>query len=219
MKVVIIGAGGHGREVLEILRSAPQDEPTPIVEGFVDDNPAIHGLSIDGAPVLGDWSWFDHRGRADIRVICAIGNPAVAHRLIQKARERGLVFANAISPTAHISSLAELGHGVVVFPNVSIGPGVRINNFATLNVASTISHDSWIGEYANINPGAHIAGNVTIGAGCYIGMGANIIQDIRIGAWSKIGAGAVVISDIPEQVTAVGVPATIVAPLPPTTRF
>jgi UDP-perosamine 4-acetyltransferase len=160
--------------------------------------------------VLGDWTWFEGVDRKDIAVVSAVGSPRICRRLVERAREMGLSFANAISPLAHISSFARLGEGVTVFPNVIINTGAFVESYSILNVASTVSHDAQIGRYSNINPGVHLAGNVQIGEGCYIGMGANVIQGRAVGAWSVVGAGAAVVRDLPDNVTAVGVPAKII---------
>jgi sugar O-acyltransferase (sialic acid O-acetyltransferase NeuD family) len=205
-QVVIIGAGGHGREVADILRARAETD----VIGFVDDNREIHGNDVDGLRVLGDWSWFEGLDRSEIAVVCAVGSPEWCRRLTGRAESLGLSFTNAISPLAHISSFARLGDGVTVFPHAVINTGAVVESYSILNIGATVSHDTKIGRYSNINPGAHLAGNVTVGEGCYIGMGANVIQGRSIGAWSVVGAGAVVTRDIPPRVTAVGVPAKIV---------
>jgi sugar O-acyltransferase (sialic acid O-acetyltransferase NeuD family) len=201
---VIIGAGGHGREVADILR------PRVEVIGFIDDKSEIHGNDLDGLRVFGNWSWFEGVDRSEIAVICAVGSPALCRRLTERAKSLGLSFANAISPLAHISSFARLGDGVTAFPHAVINTGAVVESHSILNIGATVSHDTKIGRYSNINPGAHLAGNVTVGEGCYIGMGASVIQARSIGAWSVVGAGAVVTRDIPTRVTAVGVPARIV---------
>lgn len=209
-RVVIIGAGGQGREVADILRHQARagGEIEPL--GFADDNRDLHGQNLDGLPVLGDWSWFEGADRHDIAVVCAVGSPQVCRRLVERARGIGLTFASVISPLAHISSYARLGEGLTIFPYVIVNTGALVDSYSILNVGVVVSHDATVGPYSNINPGAQLAGNVTIGEGCYIGMGANVIQGRSIGAWSVVGAGAVVIHDLPTNVTAVGVPAKII---------
>ena len=206
-RVVIIGAGGHGREVADILRHQSRATGEMEALGFVDDNPALHGLEVDGLPILGDRSWFEGADLEDLAVVCAVGSPQVCRRLVDRAREVKLSFASVISPLAHISAYARIGEGVTIFPNVIINAGVLVDSYSILNVGAVVSHDTTVGPYSNINPGAQLAGNVTIGEGCYLGMGANVIQGISIGAWSVVGAGAVVTRDLPANVTAVGVPA------------
>ncbi len=203
-RVVIIGAGGQGREVADILR------PGIDVIGFIDDNLELHGKAIDGLRVLGNWSWFEGMDRADIAVICAVGSPELSRRLTMRAESLGLSFASAISPLAYISSGARLGDGVTAFPYSVVNTGTVVESHSILNVGVTVSHDTKIGRYSNINPGAHLAGNVLLAEGCYIGMGANVIQGRSIGAWSVVGAGSVVTRDLPAGVTAVGIPAKII---------
>jgi sugar O-acyltransferase (sialic acid O-acetyltransferase NeuD family) len=209
-RIIIIGAGGHGREVADILRHQSQADRHIEIIGFVDDNPKLQGQTLDELTVLGDWSWFDGVNRREIAVICAIGNPQICRRLVERARQLGLNFANAISPLAQISSFARLGEGVTVFPHTIINTGAFVDSHTILNVGVTVSHDTQVGRCCNINPGVHLAGNVTIGEGCYIGMGSNVIQGLTIGAGSVVGAGAVVTRDLPNFVTAVGVPAKII---------
>jgi sugar O-acyltransferase (sialic acid O-acetyltransferase NeuD family) len=205
-RIVIIGAGGHGREVADILKEQDQTD----VIGFIDDNRELHGSEFDGLPVLGDWTWIDGRQRLDIAVVCAVGSPQLRRRLTKHAESLGLSFANAISPLSHISSSARLGEGVTVFPYGVINAGAVVESHSILNVAATLSHDTKICRYTTINPGAHIGGNVRIGEGCYIGIGSNVIHGQSIGEWSVVGAGAVVTTDLPANVTAVGVPAKII---------
>ena len=206
-RVVIIGAGGQGREVADILRHQAQGDRQIEPLGFVDDDRGLHGRNVESLPVLGDWSWFERADREGLAVVCAVGSPHVCRDLVERARAIGLPFANVVSPLAQISSFARLGEGVTIFPNVIVNTGAYVDSHSILNVGVVVSHDSTVGAYSNLNPGARLAGNVTIGKGCYIGMGANVIQGRTVGGWSIVGAGAVVINDLPENVTAVGVPA------------
>lgn len=209
-RIVIIGAGGHGREVAEILQHCARTTEQLRVLGFIDDDRNLRDKVVDGLPVLGDWTWFEGIDRHAIAVICAVGTPHVCRQLVQRAEALSLGFVNAISPLAHVSPLARIGRGVTVFPHVIINTGADLQDSSILNVGATISHDTRVGRYANINPGVHLAGNVTIGEGCYIGMGANVIQGRSIGSWTVVGAGAIVIRDLPSNVTAVGVPAKVI---------
>lgn len=209
-RVVIIGAGGHGREVAEILRHQSQQSNGLSLLGFIDEDSSLHHQLIDDLPILGDWTWFDGIGRSEVAVICGLGSPQITRRLAQQAASIDLAFVSAISPLAHVSPFAKLGKGIVMFPHAIANTGSFLGDHCVLNVGATISHDTRVGRYVNINPGAHLAGNVSIGEGCYIGMGAKVIQGKSIGEWTVVGAGAVVTADLPANVTAVGVPAKVI---------
>ena len=205
-QVVIIGAGGHAREVAEILRERSDQVGDLVPLGFVVEQNAPATLNYN-LPVLGDWSWFNGTNLTELEVICAVGEPSVRKRLAERASENGLSFANAISPRAHVSPGAEIGAGVMIFPHAVISTNVSIGDHSIVNSGATVSHDSKLGRFTTISPGVHVAGNVHIEDGCYLGIGANIIQHVNIKPWTLIGAGATVIRDLPEAVTAVGVPA------------
>ena len=110
-RIAIIGAGGHGREVAEILAQQAAQMGAFTVQGFIDENKERHGQWIDGLPVLGDWDWVA-ANKDGLAVICAVGTPAVMRLLVARAQALGIPFANAISPLAHVSPRATLGEGV-----------------------------------------------------------------------------------------------------------
>jgi sugar O-acyltransferase (sialic acid O-acetyltransferase NeuD family) len=210
-RIVILGAGGHAREVLEILLSCRAAGQAIDPVGFIEERSGSD-VSVAGLPILGDFRWFDAVDLGELNVICAVGTPAISRGLVDKARQLGLRFANVVSPSAFIATSARLGEGVVVFPNVVVSADATVGDHVTLNVAATVSHDSWIGSFSSLGPGVHIAGNAVMGEYCFVGAGANVIQGIEVGAASVIGAGATVIRNVPTNVTVVGVPARIVGP-------
>jgi sugar O-acyltransferase (sialic acid O-acetyltransferase NeuD family) len=209
-RVVIIGAGGHGSEVAAIIRHQSQNEHGPALLGFVVDSEYLPERRDPALPILGDWSWFEKADRADLAVICAIGDPELRKRSVEKAQSLGLSFTNAISPAAHVLPDAKIGQGVMVFPHVVISRNVLLADHSIVNSGSTLSHDTSIERYGTISPGVHLAGNVSVGEGCYLGIGSSVIQRVSIGPWTTIGAGAVVVDDMPGNVIAVGVPARII---------
>jgi sugar O-acyltransferase (sialic acid O-acetyltransferase NeuD family) len=209
-RVVIIGAGAHGREVAEILRQPSQQGKAPEVLGFVDDTPALQHQVIDELPILGDWAWFQGIDRSEVAVICASGFSHTRKMLVERAKACGFGFANAISNVAYISPHSKIGEGVVIHQHAIACRGTLIEDHAILNLGSIVSHDTRIGCYGTVNPGVSLAGNVSIGEGCYLGIGSSVIQGISIGPWTTIGAGAAVVRDLPDNVTAVGVPARVI---------
>jgi sugar O-acyltransferase (sialic acid O-acetyltransferase NeuD family) len=206
-KIVIVGAGGHGREVADILRHQQTQSADFGVLGFVDGDETLHGREIDGLTVLGGWSWLESARCEEMAVICAVGLPEVRKRLVSRAESLGLSFANAISPLAHVSPRARIGRGVMIFPFASLSTNTEVGDHAIINGSASLAHDVTIGSYAVISPGSSLAGNVSIGEGCWIGVGVNVNPSVSIGEWSLIGSGATVIHDVPGHVVAVGVPA------------
>ncbi len=223
-KVVILGAGGHARETLGIFEELKAAGPGAgagagewDVLGFVDEDPAKHGALVAGKAVLGDFSWFTDEhgglreaGDEDLRVICAVGSGPGRRRLVNRAREMGLVFCSAVSPRASVSPLASVGVGSMIAPGAVIGPEVTVGDHVIVNVGCTISHEARLGDYCTLAPGVHIAGNTRLGDGCDLGIGTVTIQGITVGAWSIVGAGCVLIEDVPPNVTVVGVPARVI---------
>lgn len=202
--LVILGAGGHGREALDILRAAGTGRPI----GFLDANPSLK--EVDGLPVLGGEEWL--RDHLDLEAIIAIGNPKIVLSLSAKLESWGVRFAGAVSPAAIVSPRASLGAGCLIFPQAFVSAGAVLEPHVTVNVGASVSHDAKVGRGALLNPGARLAGGAIVGAGATIGMNASVIQGRRVGAGCVIGAGAVVIDDIPDGATAVGVPARVVRP-------
>lgn len=205
--VIILGAGGHGREVVDILHHIHRHGGGLKPHGFVDSNPQMRGQVVLDVPVLGDWDALEHLDRAESLLVSAVGNPAVCARLVARGEGLGFQFARVISPLALVSPYAEVGEGVTMFPYSVVNPGARLGSHCILNLGATVSHDTVVGRCCNLNPGCRLAGNVTVGEGSYIGMGSSVIQNVRIGARVIVGAGATVIRDLPDDVTAVGVPA------------
>ena len=208
-RVVIIGAGGHAREVADIFRHQAQQGENVTLVGFVVDDPDAHEKTTNGVPILGDWSWFEKADRSQLVVICAIGLPHVRRQLVWRAISRDLKFTSAISPLAYVSPDAGIGEGVMIFPFSFASAGSSIEDHAVINVGATVSHDTRVGSFATLSPGVHLAGNVSVGEGSYLGIGASVIHGVSIGKWSTIGAGAAVVRELPDNVTALGVPAKV----------
>lgn len=209
-RVVIIGAGGHAREVAEILGHQARESSGPRVLGFVVDNPENHTAEVGRLPVLGDWSWFEGANRDGLAVICAVGLPQLRKRLVEQAAAKGLPFASAVSPLAYLSPEAKLGEGGMVFPHSFASAGSSIGSHTIVNVGASVSHETRVSRYGTLSPGVRLAGNVSVGEGCYFGVGSSVIDGVSIGEWVIVGGGACVTKDLPDNVTAVGLPARVI---------
>lgn len=204
MKIAIIGAGGHGRVVLDILNQNHQFE----VVGFIDANPALHGQKVDNVTVLGDVSLIPRLNEMDIgAVIVAIGDNTIRCHYANMFTQAGIHLVSAIHPKASISDTAVVGKNVVISAGTIICAHVRIDDSAILNTGCIVDHESHITEGAHICPGVRLAGHVRVRESAFVGIGATVIQGVTIGQSAVVGAGAVVIEDVPNFTTVVGVPA------------
>lgn len=205
MDVLLIGAGGHGRVVLDIIRSAAIHR----VVGFIDADPALHGTSVAGIKVLGGANQLGRlrASRIATGAVVAIGDGRARVAAVRLATEAGLELVNALHPRATISAAAMVGRNVVICAHAVIGPEARVGDSTIINTSAVVEHECEIGEAAHLAPGSLLAGRVRVGAGAFVGLGSRVIQCRSIGENAVIGAGAVVIRDVPAGVTVVGVPA------------
>lgn len=202
---LIVGCGGHGRVVLDILRQAGAYNPI----GFIDSDPATHGRRIDGLKVLGHPNDIGTIGTqlGVEHAIVAIGDNGVRREFGHRLTAMGFDLINAIHPSANLAANVSLGRNTVVAAGVLVGAHGQIGDSVILNTGCIVDHESLIGTASHVCPGAKIAGRVVIESGAFIGIGATVIQSIRIGCEAVVGAGAVVIRDVAAMSTVVGVPA------------
>lgn len=208
MNIVIVGAGGHGKVILNIL----QHDPDTKLVGFVDDDANSHHTMIDGFPVLGSIDSLPAltpRYQLDGAII-AIGDNRIRGELFGRMKEWRLTLKSAIHPHAFIARDVKIGEGVVIAAGAIIGTGSRIGNNVIINTRAIIDHEDIIEDHVHISPGVTIAGKVVIGQYSHVGLGVTVVQDLTIGENATVGAGAVVLADIPANTTAVGVPARVI---------
>lgn len=206
-QVVIIGAGGHGKVVLDILRAAGRYEPV----GFMDADTRLAGTKVGGLPVLGPTNLLPKlRNQRVGHAIVAIGDNRTRQRYLAAIEAEGFELASAVHPTAFVSPTARLGRNVVVGPNASIITEARVGDGVIVNTGAIIEHECELGDSVHIAPGACLAGRVRVGACAFVGIGAQVIQCLAVGDGATVGAGAVVLQDVPDGATVVGVPARVV---------
>jgi sugar O-acyltransferase (sialic acid O-acetyltransferase NeuD family) len=194
-RIVIIGAGGHGKVVADIAKKNGYDE----IE-FLDDNSAVK--TCGGYPVIGKTS---EALNIDADMIVGIGNAAIRRRIQESLDEDNIV--TLIHPDAVVANDALIGIGTVVMAGSVINPGAEIGKGCIINTCSSVDHDCSIGDYVHISVGSHLCGAVTIEDEAWIGAGATISNNVSICSCSVIGAGAVVVGDIAEAGTYIGIPA------------
>ena len=210
-KLIIIGAGGFGREVAALVRRINRENKQELYHllGFVDDNPALEGKLIDGFPVLGNLEWLNAQEET-FCLTCAIGSSLSRKRAIEKMENKGMEFVSLIDPSAVFLGETVIGTGSIICANSIISVGTSIGKHTIVNLSCTIGHDVAVGDYCTINPGSSLSGFSKLENCVEVGTGTKIIQHIIVGENTILGAGTVVISDIASNVTAVGCPARIV---------
>ena len=207
--IVIVGAGGFGREVLALINDINRVAPQWNVVGFADDRPQLRGSTVSGRPVLGPITELAQR-RLSPRFVLGIGSPADKARVAEPLLAAGLEAPALVHPSVVASSSVSFSEGCVICAGTILTCDIHVGRFVTINLACTIGHDSLLGDFVTIAPGVHVSGNVVVEEGCEVGTGVATVQGRRLGAWSMVGAGAVVSSDIPPNCTAVGIPARAV---------
>ncbi len=207
--IVLIGAGGFGREVLWQLKEIDKQEKQYNILGFVDDRLAdnLSNYTIDGLPVLGDNQWLVNYPKKICAVIC-IGNARKRKEVYEKVNTNSnIVFPAIISKDVKCSDSVSFGQGCIICLSNVMTVNITIGDFVIVNLDCTVGHDSVLEDFVTLYPSVNVSGNVHIGSCSEIGTGANIIQGMDIGDNSIIGAGSVVVKKIPSNCTAVGVPA------------
>ena len=209
MRLVVAGAGGHARSILEALQTS-HDAFEPIA--LTDPDPALHGATIGGVPIVGDDRMLsalrsdgiraaalglggigDNRPRAALHEhLAALGFdlPAVAHG------------SSYVSPSATLAAASVVLAGAIVCAGASVGENVIVGS------GTIVEHDCRVGDHAHLASGCVLGGAVRIATGAHVGLGATILQGRSVGAWATVGAGAVVTRDVPAGQTVVGCPAT-----------
>ena len=200
-KLLILGAGGQGKVVLDLALACDKWEDIK----FLDDGKI--GEVICGYPVIGGFDDTKRLKETFTHAMIAIGGNAFRMQLMKKVVAEGYHVPSLIHPSAIVSGQAQIGMGTVVMPRVVINSAAVIGNGCIINTGVIVEHDNVIGEGVHLSPGAILGGTVVIGDQTWIGLGANVINNITIGREVIVGAGSVVIRDIADGKKVMGVPA------------
>jgi sugar O-acyltransferase (sialic acid O-acetyltransferase NeuD family) len=211
-KILLVGAGGQGREIVQLIRDINRIKPTWDIVGFVDDSFEKIGQPILDIMVIGTIDQMDELVNEDTYIFCSIGQSESRQRVIQLIKNSVInyKFATLIHPTAVVADNVLINEGSLISALTVVSTDVVVERYVLINYGSTVGHDSIIGDFATISPGCRLSGNVNVGAGSEIGTGTTIIQNVSIGSSSIVGAGAAVIKDLPDNCIAVGVPAKVI---------
>ncbi|CAN7189005.1 NeuD/PglB/VioB family sugar acetyltransferase [Rhizobacter sp. LjRoot28] len=199
-RLVIVGAGGHGKVVADAWQAAGAQGTLC----FADDLPACAGTRSLDWPIIGAPRAVV---KADDRFHVAVGHNPTRQRLLDELTDRGARPETVIHPAAVVSRHAAVGLGVFVAAGAVVAPGARLGDGTIVNHGAVVDHDVVIGRACHVAPNATLGGGVRIGDLAMIGAGATVLPAVSVGAGATIGAGAVVVRDVPSGEVFYGVPA------------
>ena len=197
----VIGAGGHGKVVLDALFALNIDTNTVVLRDVAEEylGQTVLNLPVEiGYPDVESAGQFFH---------LAIGNSQAREHVYFLLIKLQMIPFTIIHPKAIISRFSSLAQGVFVAASAVVGPLASIGNSTIINHGAVVDHDCIVGDFCHVAPGATLGGGVKLGHHVFIGAGANILPQISIGDFSVIGAGAVVTENVPTASTFVGIPA------------
>lgn len=208
-KIVLIGAGGFGREVASIIEVINKAKPTYDLLGFLDDGSQYHnGMMINDYPWLGDRNWIvDHKD--DVVCTCCIGEPRLRKEIQEELTEKGVSFETIVAygGFGYIGPHTEIGSGCIFYGGVTIAVNCKIGEGVVLNQMVNIGHDCVIGDYTAIMPFTGISGYCKVGSEVKIGGHAFIVPGRKVGDSATIAAGSIVFSNVKSSTTVLGNPA------------
>lgn len=202
--VVVIGAGGHAKVVIDALLLLDVQ-----VLCLTDTDPAKHGASVLGIPVLDEDSLLTRYPPDTADLAMGVGSVRVSQfrrEIFERLKSSGYRFKTIVHPSTSIGRDVVLGEGCQIMAGVVIQTGSILGVNVLINTRAVVDHDCEIGDHVHIGPGAVLSGHVTLDADCHIGCGASVIQGIRLGNNVQVGAGAAVVNDFGNGARVLGVP-------------
>jgi sugar O-acyltransferase (sialic acid O-acetyltransferase NeuD family) len=208
-RLLIVGAGGFGREILAWVKDVPTIAKSCENICFLDDDPNVLKPYNYQEPIIS--SIQDYRPQEGDGLVMGIAVPTQRKlEIAEMLSQRGAQFISLIHPTADLGNNVKLGQGYVICRNVIITSDINIGNFVTINVLSSIGHDAVIGDGCTLNSFVNVNGFVKLGKGVVIGSHGTILPGAVVGDFATVGAGSVVLKHVKPGSTVLGVPAKLI---------
>lgn len=199
-KLIIIGAGGHGKVVADTAWQMKHFKDIC----FLDDDEGVSECG--GFPVVGKSREAEaYIEEADLFV--AVGNPGRRQCIQERLHKMGAALPVLCHPKAVVGSGVQLGEGTVVMAGAVINPGSTVGKGCIINTCASLDHDCQVKDYVHVSVGAHLAGAVQVEERTWIGIGAAVRNNVTVSRDCVVGAGAVVVKDIGKPGIYIGVPA------------
>lgn len=205
-RIVIVGAGGFGREVLQWARHA-WPEHTPRIAGFLSADPTMLDSHAPTLPILGSPEDFEPRPTDGL--VLAIGIRGVRREVAERLAARGGRFLTLVHPSAIVADTAEVGPGCVICPGAIVSDAVRLGRCVLVNYHASLGHDASAGDFAVLSPYATLGGGATVGPDAFLGLHASVAPARRLGAGVQVSANSCATVDVPDASLVHGVPGRI----------
>ena len=209
--LVVVGAGGHGRELLDVVEAGAAASPGSVeLVGVVDDAPSevnLARLAERGVPFLGDVDAWLASASPGVRYLLGVGSGDSRRALDERFTAAGLEPATAVHPAAVVGSEVLLAPGVVVLAGAVVATNTRVGRHTHVHRSANVGHDCVLGAYVTVNPSASISGDCVVEDDVLVGVGASVLQGLTLRRGATVGGGACVVKDVPEKTVVKGVPA------------
>jgi sugar O-acyltransferase (sialic acid O-acetyltransferase NeuD family) len=206
-RLVIVGAGGFGRELHSWVNSSPEWRKNAAIAGVVfvdDDTPRVPVR----APIVS--TVHDYIPEADDVIVCAIGSPQIRKQVVETLARAHGKFATFIHDRAVVGDNVIVGEGTVICADVLITCDVTMGSHVQVNAACAVGHDVTIGDFVTMSSACNLTGNVEVEELSFLGTAVCVTPGRRISAGAFVGAGSVVVKDVPSGVTVFGNPSVVV---------
>ena len=205
-KVVLFGAGGSGKEMIQLINRINQNEQMIDLVGFVDDTESKQGQTIYGIPVLGRTEWLEEH-KSEVKCVVTLGHMDGRVAVCNRLEKLGVQFTNLIDPSVSIGLDVTIGYDCIINEGCQIPVHISIGNHVYLNSNISLGHDDVIGDCTICNPGISISGNCTIGKAVMIGGHSFIVEKAIVGDNAVIAPGSIVYGKVKENTHVMGNPA------------